>query len=207
MKKKYIISERPNLFEPNVYISMVIKIDGNISPEMVRNAVVSAYSANETTMSKIILEENGNAYYKKTETSGCKVFFENRDWIAIIKDSEKRTFAINDGELVRTYIISENQRITLLIHAHHLVGDGKSILILINDILDSLAGKSLTYKPMVLIDYEYLTKRARLLMGVKLLLKKANRKWSKTGKVFTWEDYYAVHRNYWNNHSSDINII
>ena len=206
MKKKYIISERPNLFEPNVYISMVVKIEGNISPEMVRNAVESAYSANETTMSKIILEENGNAYYKKTETSGCKVIFENRDWIAIIKDSEKQAFAINDGELVRTYIISENQRITLLIHAHHLVGDGKSILILINDILNSLAGKSLTYKPMVLIDYEYLTKRARLLMGVKLLLKKANRKWSKTGKAFTWDDYYAVHKNYWNNHSSDINI-
>lgn len=75
--KKYIISERPNLFEPNVYISMVVEIEGNVSSEMVGNAVATAYLANESTMSKIVLEENGNDYYKKEEISGCKVFFDN----------------------------------------------------------------------------------------------------------------------------------
>lgn len=219
--KRYIRTERTNLFEPNVYISMLVKIEGNISTEDVYRAVEAAYAVNETTMSKIVLDENGAAYYEKLEDSGCKICVDNREWREIVKESEKNTFAINEGELVRTYIINrktenspdsfhilsaEKKEIVLLIHAHHLAGDGKSILILINDILNSLAGNKLTFKPMVLIDDKFLSKRAKLLSGVKLLLKRANKKWARTGNVFTWDDYYAVHKRYWEAHSSDIEI-
>jgi hypothetical protein len=204
--KKYITSERSNLFEPNVYISVAVKITGLISAENAKKAIEFAYMANEATMSKIVLEENGDTYYEKVEASGCKIFFDNRDMKFIINESDKLPFAINKGELVRSYIISESQGITLLIHAHHLVGDGKSILILISDILDRLAGKALTYKPMTLIDKEYLIGKAKLPLGVKLFVKNINRKWEKTGRAFTWDDYYTIHKKYWGNHSSDFEI-
>ena len=42
----------------------------------------------------------------------------------MIRESEKRTFDISEGEFVRTYIIAGKEEITLLIMAHHLVGDG-----------------------------------------------------------------------------------
>lgn len=53
--KKDIRTERANLFEPDVYISMVVKITGNVSKEAVRHAVENAYRANEATMSEIVL--------------------------------------------------------------------------------------------------------------------------------------------------------
>lgn len=202
--KKYIRTERANLFEPNVYISMVVKISGMVSKEAVREAVEKAYEANEATMSRIVMEDGGDAYYEKMESSGCKFFFDSRSFITIIKESEKNPFAIQKGELVRTYLTIENQEMVLLIHAHHLVGDGKSILILVKDVMDGLSGKQPEYKPMFLIDQRFLRKKAKLRLGIRLALKKVNRKWEKVGKAFTWEDYYDVHKRYWESHSSEI---
>ena len=185
--KKYIRTERANLFEPNVYISMVVKISGMVSKEAVREAVEKAYEANEATMSRIVMEDGGDAYYEKMESSGCKFFFDSRSFITIIKESEKNPFAIQKGELVRTYLTIENQEMVLLIHAHHLVGDGKSILILVKDVMDGLSGKQPEYKPMFLIDQRFLGKKAKLRLGIRLALKKVNRKWEKVGKAFTWD--------------------
>lgn len=202
--KKYIRTERANLFEPNVYISMVVKISGMVSKEAVREAVEKVYEANEATMSRIVMEDGGDAYYEKMESSGCKFFFDSRSFITIIKESEKNPFAIQKGELVRTYLTIENQEMVLLIHAHHLVGDGKSILILVKDVMDGLSGKQPEYKPMFLIDQRFLRKKAKLRLGIRLALKNVNRKWEKVGKAFTWEDYYDVHKRYWESHSSEI---
>ena len=204
--KQYITSERPNLFEPNVYIAMVAKIQGSIPAEKAAEAVRAAYAANESTMSKIVLAENGNAYFERLEESGCSFSFDSRRWEEILKESEKQAFHIKDGELIRTFIITEKDGLTLLIHAHHLVGDGKSVLVLLSDILHSLKGNALPFKSMVLIDRGYLEKRARLPMGVRMFVNRMNRKWDRKKAVFGWDEYYAVHKQYWSRHSSEFEI-
>ena len=170
--KKYITSERPHLFEPNIYISVAVKIEGNVTAEIAVEAVRTAYTANESTMSKIVLCGNGSAYYEKQKESGCNIVIDSRGLKDIINDSEKKPFELKKGELVRTFIRPENNGVTFVIHAHHLVGDGKSVVVLVNDILDSLDGKSPEIKPMLLIDSDYLEKRAKLPARVKLLVKK-----------------------------------
>lgn len=204
--KKYIKTERPNLFEPNVYISIIVNIDGTVTKEEVFNAVNTAYLKNEATMSKVILKENGEALFEKMNKSGCKVFFENREWRKIILESEKNPFAINEGEFIRTYIISMKQEITLLIMAHHLVGDGKAILVLLEDIVNSLDGKHVDYKSMELIDEKSLSRKANLPFSIKFGINKINHKWKKVGRTFTWEEYFSIHKKYWRNNQSDIII-
>lgn len=39
-----------------------------------------AYEANEVTMSKIVLKENGDAYYEKMGSSGCKFIIDICSW-------------------------------------------------------------------------------------------------------------------------------
>lgn len=202
--KKYIRSERANLFEPNVYISMIVKISGNIPKEEIQYAVESAYEANEATMSKIVLEDNGDAYYEKMQRSGCRFFNADLPWQELLKRSEKKPFAIMEGELVRTFLTQEDGKIILFLHAHHLVGDGKSVLILLADMVKCLAGKDLTYKPMTLVNRDFLTKKAALPFGMKMAMKRVNRRWTKTGKHFSWDDYYAIHNKYWAEHTSEI---
>lgn len=204
--EKYIRSERPNLFEPNDYISMVVTLSGKASREEAEQAVRKAYANNEATMSKIVLEPDGTAYYESLDESGCKVLFDSRNWQEILKESEKQPFDLKNGELIRTFILSGGQTITLLLMAHHLAGDGMAMLYFIEDIMQALDGKELTYKPLLLINRAYLRKRARLPFLVNFLVKKANRSWRKKGTVFTWEDYETVHHNYWEKNSSEIII-
>ena len=63
--KKAIRSERPNLFEPNDYISMVVTLSGELTKENLEEAVKMAYANNESTMSKIVLEPDGTAYLSR----------------------------------------------------------------------------------------------------------------------------------------------
>ena len=78
--EKYIKSERFNLFEPNIYIGMLVKISGNVSKDEIQQAVYKSYEANEVTMCKIVLKDNGDAVYEKMNRSGCKFFIDSRSW-------------------------------------------------------------------------------------------------------------------------------
>ena len=204
--KKYIRSERANLFEPNDYITMVVTFSGKLTQNEAAQAVKQAYANNEASMSKIVLKADGSAYYEKLLESGCKVFFDSRNWREILKENEKCPFDLKNGELIRTFIIKEEQGMTLLLMAHHLAGDGMSMLYFIEDILLALNRKELAYKPMILLNREYLRKKARLPFAITLLVQKANRSWKKHGKIFTWEDYEAIHHTYWDSHSSEIMV-
>lgn len=204
--KKYIRSERANLFEPNDYIAMVIEISAYLPKAAVECAVKKAYQANETTLSKIVLDERGNAWYEKMEATGCRFFCEKKGWETLLKESERTPFALKEGELVRTYVTEGENRTILLVHAHHLAGDGKSMLILIKDIVNSLDGEEPIYKPMTLVDSSFLEKRARLMLPIKMAIKRLNQKWEKRGRSFSWEDYDRIHKIYWETCSSQIEV-
>lgn len=204
--RKYIRSEREDLFDPNVYISMIVKLEGDISLEQVREAIEAAYASNESTMSRIVLEDNGTAYYEKMDKTGCKIFCDNRKWQDILKESEKKPFALWNGELIRTYINKSENNVVIYIMAHHLVGDGKSIIYFIKDILRKLSGENLSFKPMNLVDEKLLEKKAKLLIPIKLWINGVNKKWQKVGKTFNWEDYLNIHNKYWSNRGSEIII-
>ena len=201
--EKQIIIERDKLFEPNVYIAMVVSFETVIPQHVIHNAVARAYMAHETTMSKIVMTEDGKVYYEKLNNSGCGIYFDNRDWQTIAKESEKRAFALPEGEMMRTFVMERDGGTQVLFHAHHLVGDGKALLIFIQDVLKVLEGKSLEYHPAKLIDKEFLNSRAQFPQGLGLVLKLDANRWKRTGRVFTWDDYYDLHDRYWSEHTSE----
>lgn len=87
-----ILTERPNLFEPNAAITFCVKISSRGSAEDLVSAVKSAYEANESTTSRIVLKSDGIAFYEKLSHSGCKVEIIQNDWQEIIRKNEKIPF-------------------------------------------------------------------------------------------------------------------
>ena len=188
------------LYDPNVYTSVVMKIrrKSQLSVYDVKEAIELAYTQNETTMSKVVLN-NGEAYFEKMPMTGCRVFFDNRDWIETINESEKHAFRINEGELVRSFIYDNVDDISVLIMAHKIVGDGNALALFAKDILSNLAGESVEYKPLNNSGEEGMSSDMKLPFFKKLGINVANSKWEKTGKTFDWEDYYCLHRRFWDN--------
>ncbi len=112
-----------------------------------------AFEANEATMSKMVLE-NGLAYYEKMSVSNCKIEIknENKNWIELVNQNENIPFAIDESELIRAFIMPSEDKTQIVIMAHHLVGDGKSIIYFVKDIMNALSGIPLTYKPLALLE-------------------------------------------------------
>ena len=193
------------LFEPNIYIASLATLQGDLTAEDIVAAVEKAYTQNETTMSKVVLEE-GVAYFRKLSKTACKVSIDSRDWRDIMHQSEKDTFRISEGELIRTYIIPRENEFLLFIMAHHIAGDGTSLVLITEDILNNLAGKEVEYRP--LNDEGILTvpKKTKFPFKSIIGLKTLNKKWKKTGKVFSWDDYYHIHEEFWKSRQSDIQI-
>jgi hypothetical protein len=202
--KNYIVSERVDLFEPNIYINFLVKITGNPTAEALVAAVRTAFAANEATVSGVVLNENGDAFYERRSESGCKVSVSTDSWNNIMSQNEKMPFAIDQGELMRVFVIEANEETHLFIMAHHLVGDGKSVTYFTRDVMTALSGKSLEFKPLQLIDEASFPVKSKLPLPYKLYVKKFNKKWKRTGCTFRWEDYYNVHKIYWKEHGSEV---
>ncbi len=184
------------LFEPSVYISMLVSMEGNITEEELKEAVEKAYTQNETTMSKIILE-NEKIFFQKLSQTGCKVFCEKRSWQEIMYESEKNTFRIDEGELVRSYIIPKDNGYSLFIMAHHIMGDGKAFIMLLEDILCNLTGKEVVYRVLDTEGTEKIPSDVKLPFVAGNGIRTLNAMWKKSGRMFTWKEYYDVHEQFW----------
>ena len=188
------------LFDPNIYISavMTLKRKSELSIQKIKEAVEQAYTKHETTMSKLVLD-HGEIYFEHMSETGCKVFIDNRNWIDILHENEKKTFRINEGEFVRTFIIDEKEEVRVFIMAHHILGDGQSLVFLAQDMLKCLAGEAVEYKSLNNEDEEPIPLDVKYPFLKKLGIKLLNRQWNKTGKLFDWDDYFNIHNAFWKN--------
>lgn len=196
---KALVTERQNLFEPNPYIVMHVELVGDIRPHDLVAAIRRAYAANETTTSRINLSE-GSARYERLVSSGCTARIVSSDWHDLICEQERSPFALDEGELVRSFIIPASCGAQLVIMAHHLVGDGKSIMYLIRDILTALAGDPLVFKPFTALTLD--PHVDSLSVSARLYAKHCRRSWKE--HPFTWADYHRLHHKYWSAHASRI---
>lgn len=191
------------LFEPNVYMCLLASLKGDITAEEIEAAVEKAYTQNETTMSKVILEE-GKVYFQNMPRTGCRVFRDNRSWQEIRKECERNTFKINEGELFRTYIIEEEKGYTLMMMVHHIAADGKAMMIVLGDILNNLAGREVEFKPLTSEGSELIPADQEVSFPIMFLIRYLNRIWQKTGRRFGWEDYYEIHKRFWEVWESEV---
>ncbi|MFD1174793.1 hypothetical protein ACFQ3W_00520 [Paenibacillus puldeungensis] len=198
---KQIITERTNLFEPNVYIGMYVEIDGRPPVKLLKEAIQKAFRRNELTMSKVIIDQMGRAYYQKLEQSGCKVIITDREWKKIFEENEKHPFAIKHGELMRVFVKEDG---SIFFMAHHLVGDGKSIIVLLQDALKLLTGNEVQYKPANMVTEDFLHKKAKLNFMMRRYISHLNTVWKREGQYYSWDVYDAIHKKYWGGHTSNI---
>lgn len=196
------------LFDPNIYIAavMTLKRKKDVSAEEIKEAVEMAYTKNETTMSKLVLD-NGEIYFENILKSGCKVFIDRREWVDILHENEKNTFRIDEGELVRTFIIDGKEEVRVFIMAHHIFGDGQSLVLFAQDILSCLAKEEVEYRALNNEDQEAIPSDIKYPFLKKLGIKLLNKQWAKTGKLFGWEDYYNIHKKFWANRQNHVEKI
>lgn len=197
-------TERMHLFTPNINVVTKINISGKPDFESIKRAIEVAVDANEILNCSIDLLENGVAKYRKNEKPIYSIKLTNENWIKIVNKNKEELFNIAIGELVRFFVITEEQEVQLLIIMHHLAGDGLSIVFLIEDIMESLAGNVPKYKALNIASTDGFPKDSQLNFITKVFVKKLNGKWLKNGRVFSYLDRKKMFTNYWHQHTSSI---
>jgi len=215
-----INKERLWIFSPvsNIVIKADISFnkDNNFEITTIKRAIDYAVNINEILKSRVTLGDDGKAYFVNMANANYLVDESCKDWQTIVKEQQKISFDIENGEYLRFYIISNSdsgndtitnsttQKVTLLIIAHHLAGDGTSFAYLLQDIMRAINGEKIEIKPVGLFDLSSLPKASRLGFIMSLMLKILNKQWKKKEHKFTFDEFKEMNSKYWSRHSTSI---
>ncbi len=195
--KNYITTDRTNLFEPNKMIIMKFTMEGAATNDEIKKAIYAAISVNEILNMKIVLSSDGRAWYEKCSKHQNQVILSQDYWEDIVHEQQKIRFHVEEGELIRVFLLQRDDKKQILILADHLAGDGKSIVYFIEDMMRALKGEELAYKRMSSISMEMLPGMNQIPIIIRLFIKHWNAGWKRSGKVFSMNDYNNLHSSYW----------
>ncbi len=201
MKYK-IDTERVDLFDVSIVITMCVKIKPMPSFEALETAFEKACKLNEVLNSKVVIEADGEAFYVdngKNSNSICKT---EKGLTELIYENEKKRFRIEDGEFMRSFVSPDG----LIFIMHHLGGDGKSLVYFIETFMNCLAGIDCGYRPFKNLALEDLPKDSGIPFAFRLLCDLWNKKWKKDKKVFNFPDMDEAYERFWESHGTHVEI-
>jgi len=200
-------NDRHFLFDPSARITFSVIIEGLTDVFAAKEAIYAAVSQHELLCSRIELDETGRCYYVPTASPNVSITIldENSSDILqdLIRQQERIPFALNEGELVRFFLQPmASGRMELILMAHHLAGDGISLMYLIRDIMQVLSGQSSRrFKPISLYEIASLDK-SKLSHTVKIMINSLTTRWKRRERIFGFTDYSRMYDNYWKERSS-----
>ena len=195
--KHEIIYERSELFDVNMVITIIIDILGKMSETELNEAFQKAIRVNEILLSKIVIENDGRAFYVDNASPKSSITVVDKELDLIRQEEEKIRFKIEEGEFIRAFAKEDNNGFSILFLMNHMAGDGMSLEYFIEDFMTYLSGGSKTYKKIRTVETkENLDSISR---GI---VRYYNRRWK--DKVFTFEDMQNAYECYWKNRSTVI---
>lgn len=197
-----LITERTHLFAPNIQVVQKVSIYGVSSIQALEKAIRSACSFQESLNCRIVIDEDGEFRYEKTEVI-IPITIAYEDWKTLALKQARIRMRIEEGELIQFILIPKKCEIEMVIIAHHLAGDGVSITYLIEDILNILSGEKLSFKELKIIEEQDLPKESRLPFLTRLYIKKLNNRWLRERKIYSFTDCKEVFEEYWNHMDHD----
>lgn len=202
--------ERVHYYAPGNNVVMRLVIEKSPLEEEMREAIGKVVARHEILNCKVCLDEDGVSYYEpmKQPTYLYEVISDiskkdttDYDWRKLIKEHERMPFDFTKGELIRFIFIKEKEQSQLLIVAHHLAGDGKSMLYLIRDIMTALGEPdcNMEFSPIKVFDKSFVPEDVKLNPLIRVMTKLTNRNWNKNKKIFSYEEYLSMFQSYWEN--------
>ena len=197
-----IDTERVDLFDSNIVITMTVALDREVTEEAAKAAFTKACSLHEVLNSKVVIEDSGEAFYVDSDTPNNSITATPLKLEELIYENERRRFRIEEGEFIRAFLSPDG----LVFMMHHLGGDGKSLVYFIETFMKCLAGIECGFMPFRSLGISDLPEDSKLPFYYKLLADSWNRKWRKERRVFGFEDMEESYKKYWKDRTTKTEI-
>lgn len=204
--KKVTSVERFFTRSPFSIVTMVARIKGNVTEEMLRNAVGKVQQRHFLLRVRIIDDDTHEQRFTIEGVQEIPIGIVARrsedDWINIHIEALKIPFEFETRPAIRFILVQSPDISELIILCHHMICDGMSLAYLARDLMVYLGDPTgdveiLPVSPS--IDLDSLPPDVSQSGLAKFFIKQMNQKWNEDSEYFDHEDYKTLTKAYWDN--------
>lgn len=194
MERQFIRSERAHFMCPNMYFGILAKIKGKVEIQKIERTLDLMAVAHPFLRSVIKYDDDHvNLYYDVGEKATIQLY-ERSSFSSMWEDYKRiglKEWNVLKNGLLKVFIYPDEKDMRLLFVAHHLLGDGRCLLELVEEFgriyVEDIKP---TYSPERLIrTLDDLPPNSDLKGVSSYLVKSMNNKWRKEHIVVTYEEY------------------
>jgi hypothetical protein len=196
---------------PYSIVTMVARIKGNVSEDMLKDAVAKVQQRH--TLLRVRIKDDNEHPQWFTSEGVQEIPIEiiprksENDWIKIHADASKIPYEFETHPAIRFILVHSPQVSELIILCHHIICDGMSLAYLARDLMVHLGDPAREVEVLPAppaIDLDNLPSDVTQSGLVKLLIKRMNRQWAEESVFFDQEDYQILTKAYWDNYHHEI---
>lgn len=196
--------ERMYLWSPYSDVSMVARINGDISEKRLHSALDVILQMHPLVGAKIVFDDEYNAWFSTNNVS--KPIFKtlhrvsDTQWLEELQREIQIPFNPDTGPMIRFVLVHSETVSDMVVICNHSICDGMSLVYLVRDLLNSYTNPGKEIKVINPVDIkDFLPKGGFSLQSVmvKIVMGNANRKWKKNPYYFDHKDAVAIREAYW----------
>jgi NRPS condensation-like uncharacterized protein len=205
-ERKVTALERLFSYSPFSIVTIVARIKGNITVDMLMNAVEKVQQRHTNLRVRIRTDTEHNPWFTSEGVKEIPIEIITRKsddhWIQIQKDASQIPFRFDKRPAIRFILVQSPCVSELIIICHHIICDGLSLAYLARDLMVHLGGPAKEAEILpdpTPIDLNNLPKDVSTNPVVKFFINRINKRWRKDEIHFDQEDYKNLNEAYWMN--------
>jgi hypothetical protein len=206
-ERKVTGAERFYSHSPFATVTMVARIKGNVSEEMLKHAVAKAQRRHVLLRVRIKEDQDHGLWFTSEGVQEIPIEIVSRksedDWINIHAEASKIPYEFETRPAIRFILVQSPDVSELIILCHHIICDGMSLAYLARDLMVHLGDPArevqvLPAPPPMGLDN--LPGDVSLPGLAKFFINKIGQKWAEEGVFFDHQDYEILAKTYWDNY-------
>ena len=193
---------------PYSIVTMVARIKGHVTGDMLRRAVFKVRQRHPNLRVRITEDDNRDPWFTSEGAGEIPVEVVPResadDWIKVVQASCQIPFEFETQPAIRFILVQSPTTSELIILCHHILCDGLSLAYLGRDLMEHLGDPARdvdTLPDPVPIERDNIPDDVSLNAVAKFFINRINKKWEQEKVLFDQEDYRDLTEAYWMNYT------
>jgi len=213
-ERKVTGAERFFSHSPFSTVTMVARIKGEVTEELLKNAVQKVQQRHALLRMRIRDAQDGDLWFTSDGVGEIPVEVVSRktehDWISIHAECLKMPYDFETRPAIRFVLVQSKEVSELITLCHHMICDGISLAYLARDIMVHLGDPAVDAKVLPTpepISLENIPNEIAPSGLIKYVINKIKHSWSEEYESFDQEDYEALNKAYWENYQHKIFVV
>ena len=210
-ERKVTGAERFFSHSPFSIVTMVARIKGNITEEMLKNAFAKIQQRH--VLLRVRIKDDHDHALWFTSEGVQEILIEivprrsENDWIKLHAEASKIPYEFETHPAIRFILVQSPDVSELIILCHHIICDGMSLAYLARDLMVHLGDPSREVEVLPApepITLDNLPSDVSLSGLVKFFINRIKQKWAEEIVFFDQEDYEVLTKTYWDNYHHEL---